>query len=567
MKGPIAVVADRQLLADKSLTMPPARPDEASSTVAPGRPAAYPPFDVDRRAAGGDPLQALSRLVSFLRGVLSHISPFARSRTNSRIPVELGGMKVFIRKAPIGSAAVDRRSVLSCAGAAVLAAAGLGTGHAAESQRPNILFILADDLGFADLGCYGRRGIATPHIDALAAQGVRLTQAYANSAVCSASRTAIITGRYQDRFLVGLEEPIASDEDGERLQLPEGHPTLPSMFKAAGYHTSLVGKWHLAGGRAGPTKAGYDYFYGFYPGATDYFRRPTDKEAIPGYPGAALFEGDRVIQPKGYLTDLLASAAIRRIESTPASEPFLVSLHFNAPHWPWEGPTDELKSARLKKLRDADGGNEAVFGAMVESMDRAVGEVLAALERTGRAENTIVVFTSDNGGERFSDTWPLTGMKGELLEGGIRVPGIVRWPARIKGGQTLGQVMIGMDWMPTLLGAASLQSDPKFLPDGEDLMQVLAGTARPHPRKLFWRYKAFEQAAVRSGDWKYLRIGGHEYLFNLAQDERERANRQEAEPDIFDRLRAEYDAWNAQMLPYPLASNSDSPKGRMADRY
>jgi arylsulfatase A-like enzyme len=471
------------------------------------------------------------------------------------------------KKATIGSAGLDRRSVLAGAGAALFAAAGSGAGRAAESRPPSILFIIADDLGYADLGCYGRRGIATPNIDALAAQGVRLTEAYANSAVCSASRTAIITGRYQDRIPVGLEQPIASDEDGERLQLPEGRPTLPSLFKAAGWRTALIGKWHLAGGRAGPAKAGYDYFYGFHPGATDYFRRPTEKEAVKDYPGAPLFENDKVIQPKGYLTDLLAAAAIRRIESTPASQPFLVSLHFNAPHWPWEGPGDEAKSAKLKDLRDSDSGNEAVFGAMVEAMDRAVGDVLAALDRTGRAQDTIVIFTSDNGGERFSDTWPLTGMKGELLEGGIRVPGIVRWPARIKGGQTLGQVLIGMDWLPTLLAAANLKPDPGYLPDGEDLTPVLTGAEPPHPRTLFWRYKAFEQAAVRSGNWKYLRLGGHEYLFNLAEDERERADRQKAEPDIFKRLRSEYDLWNAQMLPYPLASFSETPKGHVADRY
>ncbi|HEV2533563.1 sulfatase family protein [Phenylobacterium sp.] len=454
------------------------------------------------------------------------------------------------------------------AGAAVLAAGSPGPGQAAGGRRLSILFILADDLGFADLGCYGRRGLATPNIDRLAAQGVRLTQAYANSAVCSASRTAIITGRYQDRIAVGLEQPIASDEDGERLRLPEGRPTLPSLFKAAGYHTSLVGKWHLAGGRAGPAKAGYDYFFGFHPGATDYFRRPTEKEAAAAdYAGAPLFENDTVIQPKGYLTDLLAAAAIRRIEATPPTESFLVSLHFNAPHWPWEGPGDEAKSAKLKSLRDSDSGNEAVFGAMVEAMDSAVGAVLAALDRLGRAEDTLVVFTSDNGGERFSDTWPLTGMKGELLEGGIRVPGIVRWPAGIKAGRTSGQVLIGMDWMATLLGAAGLRPDPTYPPDGEDLIPVMTGASPPHPRKLFWRYKASEQSAVRSGDWKYLKIAGHEYLFNLAQDERERADRQAAEPAIFHRLRAEYDVWNAQMLPYPVASFSETPKGRLADRY
>ena len=329
-----------------------------------------------------------------------------------------------------------------------------GAVRADVAARPNVLFIMADDLGYADLGCYGRRGIKTPNIDRLAAEGVRFTQAYANSAVCSASRTAIITGRYQYRTPVGLAEPIATDEEQVTLSLPLGQPTLPSIFKAAGYHTALIGKWHLAGGVEGPRRAGYDYFYGFHPGADDYFRRPTAKEAAEkDYQGAALYENETVIQPKGYLTDLLADAAARRIEATPAANPFLISLHFNAPHWPWEGPGDDAKSLKLKKLRDEDSGNEAIYSLMIEAMDRAIGRVLDSLDRTGRGRDTIVVFTSDNGGERYSDTWPLIGMKGELLEGGIRVPGIVRWPGHIPAGKTLTQVAVGMDWAPTLMAA------------------------------------------------------------------------------------------------------------------
>jgi arylsulfatase A-like enzyme len=330
----------------------------------------------------------------------------------------------------------------------------------------------------------------------------------------------------------------------------------------------LIGKWHLGGGVAGPRHAGYDYFYGFHPGAMDYFRRPTAQEAeVKGYPSPPLYENEQVIQPKGYLTELLGAATIRQIEATPAQQPFLISLHYNAPHWPWEGPDDEAESARLKSLRDEDGGNEAVFGAMVEAMDKSIGEVLAALDRSGRAEDTIVVFTSDNGGERFSDTWPLTGMKGELLEGGIRVPAILNWPGHVSAGSTSEQVMIGMDWMPTLLAAAGLGPDPAYPCDGEDLTPVLTGQAAVHPRKLFWRYKASEQAAVRDGDWKYLKIGGHDYLFNLARDERERANLKDDEPQVLKRLMGEYDAWNVSMLPYPLASFSETPKGRYADRY
>lgn len=469
--------------------------------------------------------------------------------------------------ASFDAGSLHRRRLMASAGAVAVTAASAGA-RAEAPPRPNILFILADDLGYADLGCYGRRGIATPNIDRLAREGVKLTQAYANSAVCSASRTAIITGRYQYRVRVGLEEPVASLADGEVLTLPPGRPTLPSIFKAAGYHTALIGKWHLAGGIAGPRHAGYDYFYGFHPGANDYFRRPTAKEAAEkDYPGAALYENESVIQPKGYLTDLLADAAIRRVEATLAGDPFLISLHFNAPHWPWEGPGDEAKSAKIKSLRDEDSGSEAIYARMIEAMDRAIGRVLEAVERSGRGGDTIVVFTSDNGGERYSDTWPLIGMKGELLEGGIRVPALVRWPGHLPAGQVSPQVAVGMDWLPTLAALAGVTLPADLHPDGEDLSAVLFGRAPPRPRKLFWRYKASEQAAVRDGDWKYLRLGGAEHLFNIAEDERERADHKALEPAILKRLKAAYDDWNREMLPYSLSTYSETPKGRMADRY
>ena len=458
-----------------------------------------------------------------------------------------------------------RRALLKAGAAAPLAWAAAV--RAEPPRRPNILFIMADDLGYADLGCYGRRGVKTPNIDTLAAEGARFTQAYANSAVCSASRTAIITGRYQYRTLVGLAEPIATDDEDAAMRLPVGAPTLPGLFKAAGYRTSLIGKWHLAGGVEGPRRAGYDDFFGFHPGANDYFRRPTAKEAaVKDYQGAPLYENETVVQPKGYLTDLLADAAIRRIEATRAADPFFISLHFNAPHWPWEGPGDEAKSITLKRLRDEDSGSTAIYALMVETMDRAIGRVLDCVERTGRTRDTIVVFTSDNGGERYSDTWPLTGMKGELLEGGIRVPAIVRWPGHVPGA-TLAQVAIGMDWMPTLMAAAGVSAPPAFKPDGENLLPVLTGVTPVHPRKLFWRYKASEQAAVRDGEWKYLKLGGREYLFNIAEDERERADHKKLEPAILKRLKADYDEWNRGMLPYSLSTFSETPKDHFADRY
>jgi arylsulfatase A-like enzyme len=205
---------------------------------------------------------------------------------------------------------------------------------------------------------------------------------------------------------------------------------------------------------------------------------------------------------------------------------------------------------------------------MVQRMDAGIGQVLAALRRRGLERDTIVVFTSDNGGERFSDVWPLIGMKGELLEGGVRVPGLVRWPTAIRPGSRSDQVMISMDWLPTLLKAVGGAPDPAYPSDGEDLLEVLTGAAAARPRKLFWRYKASEQAAVRDGPMKYLKMGAHEFLFDIAADEHERADLKEARPEVFARLKADFAAWNAGMLPYPAESFSENPKSLgYADRY
>jgi arylsulfatase A-like enzyme len=241
-------------------------------------------------------------------------------------------------------------------------------------------------------------------------------------------------------------------------------------------------------------------------------------------------------------------------------------LHFTASHWPWEGPEDEHLSRQIGNPQHPDGGNLATYARMVESMDENVGRLMSALERLGIADNTIVVFTSDNGGERFSDTWPFIGAKTELLEGGIRVPLIVRWPAAIAAGTTSPQVMISMDFVPTLLAAAG--AGPALLSgfDGENLLDVLTAKAEPRQRTLFWRYKARNQAAVRDGDWKYLKILDREWLFNLAQDQHERANLSRREPKRFADLKAKYEAWNATMLPYPSDSATHSISEMLADR-
>lgn len=434
--------------------------------------------------------------------------------------------------------------------------------HAAEpAKRPNVLFIMADDLGFADLSCYGQPDFKTPALDQLAVQGMQFNQGYANSAICSATRTALATGRYQHRYRVGLEEPLSlALKDGA---LPKGTPTIASRFKEQGYRTALVGKWHVGLLPAnGPLQFGYEYFFGIPSGAADYFSHRVELSEVRPEDGLYL-DNQRVDRP-GYLTELLADEAIRIIEQD-SSKPFFLSLHFNAPHWPWEGPADEAVSRDLKSIYHRDGGSLATYAQMVQSMDSNIGRVLATLQSKGLSDNTIVVFTSDNGGERFSDTWPLTGTKGELLEGGIRVPLLVRWPGRVAAASHSQQVMISMDFAPTLLAAAGAQVTGMSF-DGSNLLPQWLGAA-PVPRKLFWRFKASEQAALREGDWKYLKLGGKEHLFDVAKDPRERAELKERYPEVFARMRRDYAAWNAQMLPYPAESFSEPVKNFYPDRY
>jgi arylsulfatase A-like enzyme len=446
---------------------------------------------------------------------------------------------------------VTRRSILR---GAALGIAALASGMdrvlgEQPSAPPNIVFIMADDLGFADVGCYGRPDIRTPNIDGLAARGVRFLQAYANSAVCSATRTALITGRYQDRLSVGLDEPLA----GRDVGLPPGVPTLPSLLRKAGYGTTLVGKWHLGLlPKYGPLQSGYDHFYGFRGGASDYYTHP------------GLYDDDVNVDEAGYLTELLGSHAVNVVNGYARSgRPFLLSLHFNAPHWPWEPPGDDSESKRLvgRPLVDFDGGSQKTYELMIEDLDRQVGRVVDAIHANGIAENTIVIFTSDNGGERFADTWPFTGRKTELLEGGLRIPAIISWPARIPQGRTTNQVGISMDWLPTLLAAAGASPDPAFPPDGTDLLPVLVSNAAPIERRLFWRYKANAQRAARHGDYKFLKILDNTFLFNVVEDPMERANLKERHKDIYGRLEAEWYAWNATMLPEIDESYTDNFTG------
>ncbi|MEU4562350.1 sulfatase-like hydrolase/transferase [Actinoplanes sp. NPDC023936] len=417
-----------------------------------------------------------------------------------------------------------------------------------SSKRPNILFILADDLGWADLSSYGSPEIKTPNLDRLARGGVRFTQAYSAGAVCSPTRVALYTGRFPGRTPGGLPEPIGSAN--ERDGIPSTHPTLASLLKKAGYTTALIGKWH--GGFLpyfSPLRAGWDEFFGNYSGGLDYYSKISGN-------GHDLYDGETPVQSDQYYTDLIADRAeefVRREHR----KPWLLNLNFTSPHWPWEAPGDRALSeeitARVKAgdgraLFHYDGGSLETYTKMVENLDQRIGQVLTALRRTGQEENTLVVFASDNGGERFSYNWPLTGNKGSLQEGGIRVPTILRWPARVRSGQVSHEPVVTHDWTATLLEIAGAAPSPEYPLDGASFAGYLLRGADAPERDLFWRTRA--NRALRRGKWKYLRLSTSDALYDVEADPREQANLAAKHPEIVAELRAKWEEINSKLLSY-----------------
>src|SRR6267378_3582007 len=318
----------------------------------------------------------------------------------------------------------------------------------AQPHRPNILFILADDLGYGDLSCYGRPDYQTPNLDHLAAQGVRFLNAYSASPVCTPTRCAFITGRYPARTRVGLEEPLTERSDlGDKVKtlgLPPEHPTIASLLKQSGYETALIGKWHLGYlPNFGPVQSGFEEFFGIMSGAVDFFTH-KDMEG-----DADLFEGKVPVERIGYMTEMLTQRAVEYLARRKGTaRPFYLSLHYTAPHWPWEGPGDRKPNPELRgPVAFRGGGSLKTYASMIKSLDDGIGAVLRALAQAGLERNTLVIFTSDNGGERFSYNWPFVGQKDSLFEGGIRVPAIARWPGVITANTNLiEQPVITMDW-------------------------------------------------------------------------------------------------------------------------
>jgi len=427
-------------------------------------------------------------------------------------------------------------TLLSLALAVVPMSAQAPVGNAG---RPNVVLIITDDVGYGDFGSYGAPDIKTPHIDSLARDGVRLTDFYANGATCTPTRTGLISGRYQQRF--ALEQPLgaASSVDGAR-GLPATGRSLPQLLKDNGYATALVGKWHL-GYKAefSPGAHGFGYFFGFKSGFTDYYQH-TSGEGQPD-----LFENDRAVEVPGYMTDLITERSVRFIEQN-AGRPFFIDVAYNAAHWPYQ-PPDHPSVARDNARHlgpfDNSTSTRADYVAMLERADQGVGRILEALDNRGLRQNTIVIFTNDNGGEWLSRNTPLFHHKGTVWEGGIRVPAILRWPARIPAGRVSGQVGITMDLTTSILAATRTPVPDGARLDGIDLLPVLEGRAPEIERTLFWRVIGPRpQRAVRSGDWKLL-FDGRPLLFNVRTDLGEQQNLIGQRSDIAQRLEPLLAAW------------------------
>ncbi len=416
-------------------------------------------------------------------------------------------------------------------------------------RRPNLVLLVADDLGYADLGCHGGTDVATPRIDSLATHGVRCAQAYVTASVCAPSRAALLTGRYAQRF--GFEhnpggDLVASPDYG----LPRDVPTLAERLRDQGYATGLVGKWHLGHGPSGhPIRRGFASFFGFYVDSHAYL---PDAGATP-----TLVRDTEPVAHTAYLTDAFAREAVEFVERHHAS-PFCLVVAFNAVHLPLEA--DGARLARYAAIEDP---RRRAYASMLSAMDDAVGAVLDALEARSLAASTLVVFLADNGGATTQTTArnaPLRAEKGTVYEGGVRVPLLARWPGRLPGGRTYEAPVSALDVVPTFLAAAGLP--PAEVLDGTDLLPHWCGAtaARPHAA-LFWRRGA--QHAARVGDWKMVADEGDPpQLFDLVRDPGERDNQAARAPEKLAELLAAYQAWDRRNVAPAWTPGPAAPPAR-----
>jgi arylsulfatase A-like enzyme len=432
----------------------------------------------------------------------------------------------------------------------IVACAGLPTdacGNEPSPRQANIVLVLADDMGYGDLGCYGSKEIHTPHVDELAREGVRLTDFYASSPVCSPTRAALMTGRYQQR--VGIDWAITYLTPNVGLAVSDA--SLPKRLKANGYATGVVGKWHLGYKREfSPNAHGFDDFFGFLDGNLDSYSHKTRR----GQPD--LHENDKLVEREGYLTDLITERAEAFIGHH-AERPFFLYVAYSAVHWPFQ-PPDKPDDVRTQE--NWFRGSRKDYVKMLERMDQGVGRILKAIDRYQLAKDTLVIFTNDNGGERLSDNGPLFHHKGTLWEGGIRVPCILRWPGKLPKGAVCRQPGIMMDLTASVLAATSTPPSAKLPLDGRDMVPVLRANTTGEERALFWRIDRPDrkQKACRRGNWKYIRDGSDtDMLFDLENDVGERRNLAFRYPKVVAELRGQLASWEADLARAPRTKRND----------
>jgi arylsulfatase A-like enzyme len=409
-----------------------------------------------------------------------------------------------------------------------------------QTARPNIIYIMADDLGYADLSCYGRKDYQTPHLDKLASQGVKFMNAYAAAALCTPTRTAFMTGRYPARTPIGLMEPLRGRPKDSLVGLTPVHTSFATLLQNNGYKTYLVGKWHLGfGPQHSPNKNGFDYFFGFHAGGSDYISH-TNRNGQDD-----LYENENAIKKEGYLTDMWMEKAVSIIKEK-HEKPFFLSIMFNAPHWPWQAPADDRYPDSLDWR---NGGTNEKFAAMMKSLDDAVGKIMQAVDDQNMPGSTLIIFTSDNGGEAFSDMGIYTGKKEQLWEGGIREPAFVRWPGVIPPNTISYQAIITMDWTATILAAAHAKPDPAFPLDGINLLPFCTGKESNIDRTFYWRlFQSTRQKAIRDSNWKYLQTEKGEFLFNLSDDPAEKTDLKSTYKSRCQQLKKKYAKWEKEML-------------------
>lgn len=420
-----------------------------------------------------------------------------------------------------------------------------------KNKPPNIIVIISDDQGYADVGFHGSKEIFTPNIDRIANNGVVFSQGYVSFAVCSPSRAGLITGRYQNRF--GYTRNILLAPKDSTMGLPLGEQTLPEVLKKGGYKTKAIGKWHLgAHDLLIPENRGFDEFYGFLIGGHRYF--PDDltlndlteaRKQMDGYITKIYDNGNR-INTSRYLTDELSINAVKFIEDN-SNNPFFLYLSYNAPHTPLQAKEEDLlRNMHIK------GEKRRIYASMVTSMDDGIGLVLDKLEQMNIIDNTIVIFFSDNGGVEWynhSDNGELRGIKGDFFEGGIRVPFVMQWPKIIPKGIVYDKPIIALDVFATSIAVANVENHTINEIDGVNLIPYIIGENNNNPHKyLYWQNRDKEIDVIRDDRYKYLRIKNKEFIFDLSNDISEENNLINSSKQIYDNLKFEFKEWEKDMI-------------------